>query len=124
MEMKPDEPDTTGLKELNERAIELADRGELEAAEAVFRRAAEAGSLASLFNLGRLLGLTGRPGEAFDAEEAFKRGAAEGDPLAARNYGEALLDWGRSEEGEVAFEVAIQGGDELAAELLADLRNG
>ena len=38
-----------------------------------------------------------------DAEEAFKRGAAEGDALAARNYGEALLEWGRPEEAEIAF---------------------
>ena len=47
-------------------------------------------------------------------EEAFKRGAAEGDALAARNYGEALLDWGRPDEAEVAFEVAIQSGGRRA----------
>ena len=87
--MKPDEPDTTGLKELNERAIELADRGELEAAEGVFRRAADAGSLASLFNLGRLLGLTGRPGEAF---EVFREGARRDDPIALLQYGNLLHD--------------------------------
>jgi hypothetical protein len=38
-------------------------------------------------------------------------------------YGESLLDWGRADEAEVAFEVAVQCGDELAAELLDDLRN-
>src|ERR1700682_3909971 len=89
MKMKPGEPDNAELRELNERAIELADRGELEAAEQIFRRAADAGSLASLFNLGRLLGLVGRPREAF---EMFREGARRDDPIALLQYGNLLHD--------------------------------
>jgi len=137
--------------ELNDRGIELAERGEHAAAERWFRRAADTGSSDAWLNLGRLLKMLGRMAEALAAyDEAGRLGAAEGyllsgdllhaelddveaaksayrkaiamgDPDAWVNLGVTFESEGELDHALHAYETAVGQGDRAANLQLAEL---
>ena len=97
---------------LNNLGSLLHERGELEEAEAAYRRGDERESADAAYNLGVLLY---ERGELEEAEAAFRRGDERGHAHAAYNLGWLLRERGELEEAEAAFRRGDERGNADAA---------
>jgi TPR repeat protein len=90
----------------------LAEKGDMAAAEAAFRRADDQGHPSAASNLGVLLE---QRGDFVGAEAAYRRADARGDASGAFNLGSMLAERGDPLGAEEAFRRADQRGDAAAA---------
>jgi len=96
----------------------LAREGDLEAAEAAYRRADERGSLRGAYNLGQLLR---HRGDLLEAEAAYRRADERGSPEGAVNLGALLERRGELAEALEAYRRAQERGNRKGAGNLSRL---
>jgi hypothetical protein len=96
----------------------LAERGDFEGAQALYRQADELGHAAGAFNLGVLLE---HANHWVAAEAAYRRSDERGNALAAFNLGVLLDDRGDFDGAEAAYRRADQRGDASGAYSLGNL---
>jgi len=89
----------------------LFEEGDLDGAEAWYRRAAAAGNTGAMHNLGFVLG---EKGDLSGAEEWFSRAAAGGHVSAMSNLGSVLKEKGDLEGAEAWYSKAARGGNAYA----------
>jgi TPR repeat protein len=93
----------------------LAGRGQVDEAEDLYRRAAEAGLPEAMNNLGALV--EGR--DAAGAEQWYRRAAGTGQPAAMTNLAALLARRGQVEEAAAWYEKAAGAGEPHAIDALA-----
>jgi TPR repeat protein len=100
--------DTNAMCALGNRCLE---KGDLDGAEAWYRRAADGGNAGAIHNLGIVLG---ERGDLEGAAEWFRRGAEDGRVNSMSNLGSILKEMGDLDGAEAWYRTAALGGNAYA----------